>query len=224
MVDALRPSQPPADPSDQAAVDAALARSPSEGIPLLVELAHRHLFPRLDRAVLEEIIARGGKRFWMQFQSRPMDREYLPVGSLRQMIATETTPEPDAPAESPEIEATLSWIDASFDLAQQHRLPFIVILAPVATVDPAFTEFWQPWHHYNRYNTLRDRHHDMLAAALARSRIPFIDLKRDLAGMRDTFRKTDMHWTESGCEIVAARLASTYLAVLGENAARSGKP
>ena len=78
------------------------------------------------------------------------------------------------------------------------------------------------WPHYNRYNALSDRRHDALAAALAGTRIPFLDLKRDLAGVRDAFRKTDMHWTESGCEIVAARLASAALALPMESG--SAKP
>lgn len=210
LLDASR-SPPPIDPSDQAAVDAAFARPPAEGVPQLTELMHRRFFPQLDRAVIQEIVGRGGERFWAQFRPRDADREVLAVAILRQMIASETTREPAIPAGSPEIGATLSWLAASFELAQRHRLPFVVALAPVATVDPAFTQFWQPWPHYNRYNVLRDGHHDALAAALAQHGIPFVDLKRDLAGVPDAFRKTDMHWTESGCEIVAARLAVATL-------------
>lgn len=180
-------------------------------MPLLAELAHRRLFPQLDRARLEEII--GGERFWTQFRPRAADREYLPVGFLRQMIATEAEPEPGASAASPGIDGALSWLAASFDLARRLRLPFIVALAPVATVDPSFTEFWQPWPRYNRYNAVSDRQHDLLAAALAKSGVPFVDLKHDLAGVRDAFRKTDMHWTERGSEIVAARLAAAALAM-----------
>ena len=177
-------------------------------VPILAELMHRRFFPRLDRPAIEEIVGRGGERFWAQFQPRAVDREYLPVAVLRQMIVSETEREPTVPADSPEIAATLSWLEAAFDLARRHRLPFAVALAPVATVDPAFTEFWQPWPHYNRYNVLRDSHHDALAMVLAQKGILLIDLKRDLAGVRNAFRKTDMHWTEQGCEIVAARLAS----------------
>ena len=207
VLDAAR-SPPPIDPSDQAAVDAALARPRAEGVPLLAELMHRRFFPQLDRAVIEEIVGRGGERFWAQFQPRDTDREVLPVATLRQMIASETGRAPAVAAGAPEIGATLSWLAASHALAQRHRLPLLVALAPVATVDPAFTAFWQPWPHYNRYNVLRDRHHDALAMALVQKDIPFLDLKRDLAGVRDSFRKTDMHWTERGCEIVAARLAA----------------
>jgi hypothetical protein len=210
-LDALRRPLPPTDPSDQAAIDAALARPRAEGVPRLAELMHRRFFPQLDRPAIEEIVGRGGERFWAQFQPRAVDREILSVAVLRQMIASETEREPTVPAGSPEIAATLSWLEAAFELARRHKLPFAVALAPVATVDPAFTEFWQPWPHYNRYNVLRDGHHDALARALAQKGIPLIDLKRDLAGVRDAFRKTDMHWTEKGCEIVAARLASEAL-------------
>ena len=46
-----------------------------------------------------------------------------------------------------------------------------------------------------------------MAAALARTTIPFVDLTANLQGINGTYRKTDMHWTEAGHEVVAARLA-----------------
>lgn len=208
---ALRPAPAPADPAEQQAVNAALARPLAEGAPVLAELMQRRYFPRLERKVVEEIVGRGGERFWSAFGPRLVDREFLPVAILRQMIALETGAANVVPAASPEVEAALSWLAASARLAKTHHLPFTVALAPVATVDPDFADFWQPWPHYNLYNRLRDGHHKALAAALARAGIPHVDLRQDLLGVRDAFRKTDMHWTERGSEIVAARLAAEAL-------------
>ena len=52
-----------------------------------------------------------------------------------------------------------------------------------------------------------------MVAALATSGIRFVDLHQDLQGVAGTYRKTDLHWTERGHEVVAERMAQELIAL-----------
>ena len=80
-------------------------------------------------------------------------------------------------------------------------------------MDPDFADFWQPWPRYYSYMLARAAMHTAMVAALAKSNISFVDLAQDLKGVRGSYRKTDLHWTEAGHEVVAARLAKEVMAL-----------
>jgi hypothetical protein len=195
-------------PDEQATIDAAMSLPIEARVRVLSGYMKEYYFPALDQDRIAEILSRGGDTFWLAFAPRRLDREFLPAGFIRQMIASETAP--PAPAAVPgtaSVEATLSWIVAAEKLARRHGVRFMVALAPVPVVDPEFVSFWRYWPHYNDYNVQRDGDHRALAMALSRTSIPVVDLRDNLGGVPGAYRKTDMHWTEQGNDIVAARFA-----------------
>lgn len=197
-------------------IDDAVRRPAAERVSLLARHMKHHYFPQLDEARIGSILSRGDEGFWQAFALRQRDREILPAQVLQQMIVSATEAADDQPSDSAtavDVEAALSWISASERLARSRGIPFLVALAPPATVDPAFVEFWKPWPRYVRYSLRRDADHKALAGALARASIAVADLRDDLGGVRDTYRKTDTHWTEIGNDIVAARLAREVIAL-----------
>ncbi len=208
-------------PNEHQVITEALSKPRAEGLPILVKLMHQYYFPELPEATIEEVLARGGDRFWEEFRPRRFDREYLQGWILDGVISMETsssklamTPE-DAAAAIPanEIKATMSWLTATDRLLKAHGVKFLVAAIPVGTMDPAFAEFWKPWPRYYSYTLTRAAYHEAMVAALAKSGIPFVDLADDLRGVRGTYRKTDLHWTEEGHEVVAARLAKEVMAL-----------
>jgi hypothetical protein len=208
-------------PNEHEVITEALARPRAEGLPMLVKLMHQYYFPQLPQAIIEEVLARGGERFWDEFKPRRFDREYLQGWILDGLISMETgtakipmTPEEAEAAVSPgEIKATMSWLAATDRLVKARGVKFLVAVIPVGTMDPAFVDFWKPWPRYYSYTLMRAAYHDAMVAALAKSGIAFVNLADDLRGVRGTYRKTDLHWTEEGHEIVAARLANEIMAL-----------
>jgi hypothetical protein len=208
-------------PNEHEIITAALAKPRAEGLPILVELLHRYYFPQLPAATIEEILARGGERFWDAFKPRRFDREYLQGWILDGLISMETgtakipltAEDAAASVSTSEIDDTMSWLAATDRLVKAHGAKFLVAVAPVGTMDPDFADFWKPWPRYYGYTLARAAYHDAMVAALAKSDIPFVDLAEDLKGVRGTYRKTDMHWTEAGQEVVAARLAKEVMAL-----------
>jgi hypothetical protein len=182
---------------------------------------HQYYFPDLPEATIEEILARGGERFWEEFKPRRFDREYLQGWILDGVISMETsttklpmTPDQAAAAvPADEIKATMSWLAATDRLVRAHGVKFLVAVIPVGTMDPDFMAFWKPWPRYYSYTLMRAAYHDAMVAALAQSGIAFVNLADDLEGVRGTYRKTDLHWTEEGHEVVAARLAKEVMAL-----------
>jgi hypothetical protein len=112
-----------------------------------------------------------------------------------------------------EIKATMSWLLATDKLVRSHGVKFVVAVIPVGTVDPDFVDFWKPWPRYYSYTLGRAAIHDAMVAALAKTAIRFVDLRQDLEGVRGTYRKTDLHWTERGHEAVAERLTKEVIAL-----------
>lgn len=202
-------------PNEHEVITAALAKPFAEGLPPLVKMMHQYYFPDLPEARIAEILSRGGDRFWQEFKPRRFDREYLQGWFLDGLISMETdthpvplTPEAADAAISPdEIKATMSWLDATHRLVKSQGVKFLVAVIPVGTTDADFVDFWKPWPRFYSYTLGRAAAHKAMIAALAKSDIPFIDLADDLQGERGTYRKSDLHWTEHGHEVVAARLA-----------------
>jgi hypothetical protein len=208
-------------PNEHEIITEALARPRAEGLPMLVKLMHGYYFPQLPESRIEEVLARGGDRFWAEFKPRRFDREYLQGWILDGLISMETgtqklaMTEADADASIPgiEIESTVSWLAATKRLVESHGASFLVGVIPVGTVDPDFVEFWQPWPRFFSYTLGRAAAHKAMVAALAKSDIHFVDLTQDLRGVRGTYRKTDLHWTERGHEVVADRMAREVMAL-----------
>jgi hypothetical protein len=225
LVNALRLSGRAKDgkyaPNEHEVITRALAKPRAEGLPMLVQLMHRYYFPDMPEARIEEILARGGERFWREFAPRRFDREYLQGWFLDGLISMEsstrayslTQEAADAEVSPDEISATMSWLEATHRLVKAQGVKFLVAVIPVGTMDPAFVDFWKPWPRFNSYTLGRAAIHTAMIAALAKSQIPFIDLADDLKGVRGTYRKTDLHWTEEGHEVVAARLAREITAL-----------
>ncbi len=208
-------------PHEHEIITEALRKPPAEGLPMLVHLMHSYYFPELEERTIEEILARGGERFWSEFAPRRFDREYLQGWILAGLISMEsgrqklamTKAAADAAVSRDDIAATLSWLAASDKLVRAHGAKFLVAVIPVATVDPDFVDFWRPWPRYYSYMLSGAAQHDAIVTALAKTKIPFVDLQQDLDGVRGTYRKTDLHWTERGHEVVAERLAREILAL-----------
>ncbi len=208
-------------PNEHEIITEALNRPRAEGLAMLVQLMRQHYFPQLDPRVIEEVLGRGGERFWSEFVPRRFDREYLQGWILKGLISMETSPQKFAttPAEAAtgvsadEIKATMSWLAAIDRLVRSRGVKFLVAVIPVGTTDPDFMDFWKPWPRFSSYTLGRAAVHSAMVAALAKTDIRFVDLQQDLQGVRGTYRKTDLHWTEHGNEVVAARLAKEVLAL-----------
>ena len=208
-------------PNEHETITGALARPRAEGLPILVKMMQRYYFPELTEAQVEEVLARGGDRFWSAFVPRRFDREYLQGWILDGVISMETgkhhlamtEAEADAALPAREIENTMSWLQATRRLVEGSGIKFLVGLIPVADMDPDFAEFWKPWPRYYAYTLGRAAAHRAMATALSRSGIHFVDLADDLKGVRGSYRKTDLHWTERGHEVVADRMAREVLAL-----------
>jgi len=202
-------------PDEQAIIADALRQPPAQGLPILAKLMHRHYFPELEENRIAEILGRGGDRFWSEFRPRRFDREHLQGWILDGLIALEVSTKnlPMSPAEADAtvapgpIDATLSWLAATDRLVRSSGAKFLVALIPPADGDPDFVEFLRPWPRFFSYTLERGALHRAMAAAMAKTAIPFVDLQHDLRGVRGSYRKTDLHWTELGHEVVAERLA-----------------
>lgn len=208
-------------PSEREIIADALARPRAEGLPLLVDLMHRHYFPKFERRTVEEILARGGDRFWSEFAPRRFDREYLQGWILQGLISLETSTQvlaltqadADTAVATADIAATMSWLTATEQMLRARGVKLLVGVIPVGTTDPDFVEFWKPWPRYFSYTLGRAAIHKAMVAALAKSDIRFVDLHQDLQGVAGTYRKTDLHWTERGHEVVAERMAKELIAL-----------
>jgi hypothetical protein len=109
------------------------------------------------------------------------------------------------------IEKTLSWLTATRQLVEKSGAKFVVALAPTGIVDPDFVTFWEPWPRLRSFSVTQDARHRMLATLLERDGFNVVDLRKDLIGVRGTYRVADQHWNEKGHEIVAERLAKELL-------------
>jgi hypothetical protein len=107
-----------------------------------------------------------------------------------------------------EIDATASWLLGAEKLAAAKGIKFLLAIAPMASVDPRYAEYWKPWPRFYSQNRRREASRRALIAELAKRGLHPIDLAQDLQGVPGTYRVTDGHWTDLGTEIVARRVAA----------------
>jgi lysophospholipase L1-like esterase len=188
-------------------------------------VAHVHQFhlPDVAEPVLREVFSRGDGSFWRPFDTDAAERERLFGWFVRILAEIETNGQAvprDADAatamrDDRMIEATLGWIAASERLARSNGVKFLIALVPVGTGDPQYAGHWKSWPRYYAYSLLADARHRRLAQRLRETGLPFFDLRDALADRPGTYRLVDGHWTRSGHDIVAARMAAEIAKLKG---------
>jgi hypothetical protein len=188
---------------------------------LLADYFRKNYFPDKSRETIREILGRGGDAFWVPFEYGNQDPEFLEGWLLSSMIDWETgtwqvardESEADRMVSAPEIESTLSWLLAADRLATSKGVKFLFAVAPMASVDPRYAEFWRPWPRFYSINLAREAARRRLLAELRKRGLQPIDLEDNLRGVSGTYRLSDGHWTELGTSIVARRIAAELLKV-----------
>jgi hypothetical protein len=191
-----------------------LHASPAERIDRLVAHVEKYYHPGLSREKIREVLSRGDGRLWRAAEGNPGEQEYLMGWMLDTLMNSEISDldvarsRQDAArlAGDGEVKATLSWIEAADRVAREHKVPLLVFLAPVASIDPDYAEFWKPWPRIYAWNYLCDEWQSRLASALGKTTIRFVDLRQDLDGIPGAYRKLDGHWSQKGEAIVADRI------------------
>ena len=206
--------RPPGPPGEEATIDQAVQAPDGEPLGRLVDHVKKYRAPYLPETQIAEILSRGGGRYWRAAGPGGEEHEYLLGWMLDILMKWEASnfdvarDRQDAArlVDDGEVEATLSWIEATDRLARAHGVPLVVFLAPVGSVDPDYAAFWKPWPRAYSWAWLSDERQSRLAAALGRTKIRFVDLRQDLEGIASTYRKLDGHWSRKGQAIVAARV------------------
>jgi hypothetical protein len=188
---------------------------------LLADYYKKHYYPGLDRKTLEALFSRGGADFWVPYERTDDQHEFLQGWLFANLVDWEivhpTWPAPKDRAEAErmvdpkEIEATLSWLTGARRLAEAKGVKFLLAVAPMASVDPRYAEYWKPWPRFYAQNVRRQASRRHLLAALRAKGLQPIDLEQDLEGVPGTYRLTDGHWTALGTSIVAKRIAAELL-------------
>ena len=171
--------------------------------------------PHLPVQVIEEVLARGNDRFWRDLADQSAEPEFLLGWTLDSLLVWETGTFPvpatvaQARAVTPDaaIDATLSWILAIERLATSRGVRVKTFIVPVASVDPEYNEFWQPWPRSHAWNHICEDREERLVSRAQEAGMHLVRLREDLQGERGTYRKRDGHWTEKGQAIVARRVA-----------------
>jgi hypothetical protein len=187
---------------------------PAERIDRLVRHVEKYYHPGLSREKIREVLSRGDGRLWRAAEESPGEQEYLMGWMLDTLMNSEISDldvarsRQDAArlAGGGEVAATLSWIEAADRVAREHKVPLLVFLAPVASIDPDYADFWKPWPRIYAWNYLCDEWQSRLVSELGKTNIHFVDLRRDLDGIPGAYRKLDGHWSQKGEAIVADRI------------------
>jgi hypothetical protein len=214
----------PAPPNEEVMLDAALNASPDERLERIVAHLKKYNYPHLPEPRIAEILSRGDNRFWLAATSSEGEQEFLMGWALDILINWESKDfdvaknRQDAArlAGGGEVAASLSWVEAADRVARAQGVPLLVFLAPVGFVDPEYDEFWKPWPRAYSWNYICDERQSRLAAALGKTKIRFVDLREDLAGIPGTYRKLDGHWSQKGEAIVAGRVRRELQSLLGQ--------
>jgi hypothetical protein len=207
------------DPADFLAINGALAKPPAERLDILTQYVATHSSSAMEATVVRPVLARAGDKFWKAFVHRDRDQEFLAGWLLTNMVGSETSEWPGPlTAEEAErtldqalLDATLTWLVATTELARKHGVKLMIVLSPTSIVDPLYVDFWAPWPRQRGFLFGRQALHRALRAALEARSIPVIDLEDDLKGRRGTYRMTDGHWNELGTQIAAGRIARELL-------------
>jgi len=191
---------------------------PAERIDRLAAHVEKYYHPELSKEKIREILSRGDGRLWRAAEERPEERggeqEYLMGWMLDTLMNSEigdfggarSRQDAERLAGRGEVAATLSWIETADRVAREHKIPLLVFLAPVASGDPDYVEFWKPWPRIYAWNYLCDEWQSRLVSALGKTSIRFVDLREDLDGIPGAYRKLDGHWSQKGEAIVADRV------------------
>jgi hypothetical protein len=212
--------------TDFLTINGALDKPPAERLEILTQYVATHSSPAKEATAVRPILARAGDKFWKAFGHRDRDQEFLAGWLLTNMVGSETSDWPvPLTAEEAErtldrtlLDATLTWIVATTELARKHNVKLMIVLSPTSIIDPLYADFWAPWPHHRGFLFGRQTLHRALRAALEARSIPVVDLEDDLKGRRGTYRLTDGHWNELGTQIAAERIARELLKL------RNGKP
>ncbi|MBS0222759.1 MAG: hypothetical protein JSR91_18680 [Proteobacteria bacterium] len=211
-------------------------RPRAERVGLLADYFQKNYYPNIDRKVLEEVLGRGGDAFWQPYERTDDEREFLQGWLFAGIIEREILhPEWNAPKDDAEadrlvdkarIDATASWLVAADRLAAKKGIKFLLAIAPMASVDPRYADYWKPWPRFYSYNLMCEANRRRLVAELRKRGLHPVDLADVLTGVAGTYRLTDGHWTERGTAIVARRIAEELLKLRGQTVsgqrARSG--
>jgi hypothetical protein len=214
----------PSPPNEEEMLYDASHAPPAERLQRLVAHVKKYHYPNLPEAKIAEVLSRGDNRYWNLAESSEGEQEYL-LGWMIDILLNWETRDFDVAkdrqdaarlAGGGEVEATLSWIEAADRVARANKVPLVVFLAPVGSVDPEYAEFWRPWPRAYGWNYLCDEWQSRLAAALGKTQIRFVDLRDDLSGIPGTYRKLDGHWSQKGEAIVADRVQRELNRILGQ--------
>lgn len=191
-----------------------LVSAPAGRVDRVADYVRKNYHPDLPEAKIRDVLARGDGRL-LRGEDAPEGIPGHAAGWLLDIVTNTELGAQDV-AKSPadaqrivhpgEIDATLSWIAAVDQLARTRKIPLVVFLAPVGTGDPDYVDFWKPWPRFYAWNYLCDERQSRLVVALERTNITFVDLRQALAGVPDSYRKLDGHWTQKGQAIVADRV------------------
>ena len=196
---------------------AKIARLPAEQrTPALVRHVKRYYYPNVSEAQIAAIFGRAGDAFWQAYASGKVEDESLQGWILNLMTKSEVEQSPYFEATTKEqaarlvkdgdIQATLSWLTAMDRAARERGVPLVLFIVPPGTVDPDYVAYWKPWPRFYAFNVIADYRQDRLLEALARTQIRYVDLRKDFAGVRGAYRRSDAHWTDKGVEIAANRV------------------
>ena len=207
------------DPADFLTINGALAKPLAERLDILTQYVATHSSPAKETTIVRPVLARAGDKFWKAFGPRDHDQEFLAGWLLTNMVGSETSDSPvPLTAEEAErtldrtlLDATLTWVIATTELARKHGVKLMIVLSPTSIIDPLYVDFWAPWPRHRAFLFGRQALHRALRAALEARSIPVVDLEDDLKGRPGTYRLTDGHWNELGTQIAAERIALELL-------------
>lgn len=204
-----------------------VTRPRDQRVGLLADYLHKNYFPDKNIETIREILGRGGDAFWAPFEDKGGDPVFLQGWLLSTIIGWETgtwtvphdSGEADRMVDPAQIDATLSWLVGADKLAAANGIKFLIAVAPMASVDPRYTEFWKPWPRFYSWNLEREADRRRLLSELRRRGLQPIDLAQDLNGVSGSYHLTDGHWSTLGTEIVAKRIAAELAKVREQLAA-----
>ena len=210
--------------NDEAMLYSAVTAPAEERLKRIVAYAKTYHFPELSEERITEVLSRGDNRFASIALPHDGEQEYLLDWMFDTLMSWEAS-NYDVPADRQDagrlagggqVQATLSWIEATERVLRQRGVPLLVFLAPVGSVDPDYADFWKPWPRTYSWNYLCDEWHSRLAAALSKDGIRHVDLRENLGNVPGTYRKLDGHWSQKGEAIVADRVASELKTLLSQ--------
>lgn len=199
--------------NEQGLLNDILHQPRGERTALLAAHLKKFYYPDESEARLQEILARGGERFWQPFENgKAILAGWIPASIIRHETSSSPVPrdaaEADRMVDQAKIRATTTWLSSARSLAESRGVKFLLAIAPVGSVDPDYVEFWKPWPRYYSNNLQSEANRRQLLVSLRASGFSPIDLETDLNGISGSYRLIDGHWTDHGTKVVAARIAA----------------